>query len=157
MNNKKVIYTKRFPKISIEELGDALQSNKDFVSLTAEQESGYDFINHLLNESNYLPVSARIEQKEVFTNKIITFSTEYELDADVTEYFGYILANIYIEPGVFSGRIKELFTNILCMADTFSFAASRENAAVWLVSLLYYTHKHYLSGREITYLDECPK
>lgn len=155
MSEKKVIYSKRFPKESFAELGEETKQLNKESKTNDDIPEGEHIIDFLKRNRKAVPNEERIAEKDMFVRAIIDLSTTYQIDADIVEYDTYLICNLYLESSSYTGYLKKLFSGILVMADEMSiFPPTEENANyAILLSLTYHTHDIYFKGRKITDLD----
>lgn len=146
MFEKKTIFSKRYPQIVNESLDEELSGND---SKKDTYQSGEDFIRHLEKDSRLVPAPERQKKKDMFIRLAVMMSKDYQIDTDIYESDGSIVVNIYIEPSLFSGELKRLFTHLIMIADDISFFIPNDNKHSLLVSLDYFTHELYLSERKV--------
>ena len=143
MEGEKIIYTKRFPKIPIEEWME--ESSDEFIEkFDTDNQTGTEFIENLMKNTTYELVESRMKNKDVFIEKVKRLSLDYEIDADIAEHISSINVRLYIDIALYSGYVKSLFTEIITMADELSFLPADDCRI--LLTLEYYTHQRYVNG-----------
>lgn len=149
MNEEKLIYSKRFHNPTAQELEEKMNNDKDFESYKPRYETGNDFIENFINKVEYVPIPARIKDKQIFIDMAIELSQTYEIDTDIYEVEGHIAAKLIFMPCSFMGDVKEMLMDVLDMADDISFFTS--NKTLYAIELIafYNTHDLYFEGRKI--------
>lgn len=149
MSEEKLIYSKRFHNLTAQELEEEMENDKDFENYKPRYETGNDFIENFIKKAEYVPIPARIENKQVFIDMAIELSQTYEIDTDIYEADGHIAAKLLFMPCSFMGGVKEMFMDVLDMADDISFFTSKENPDAIELIASYNTHDLYVEGRKI--------
>lgn len=145
LSKKNLIFTRRFPPISVEELM-AEPLDNEILENEAKSQTGTEFIDQHLSKTTYEPVESRMVGKYTFISKVQELSNTYEIDADIYELGTSINVHLYIDMALYSGYVKSLFTEIITMADELSFVPEKEGDGRILLTLEYYTHQRYVSG-----------
>ena len=151
MSDKKVLYSKRFPKespLDLEKETEQLNSETKFDDGLKEGESILDFLER---NRTTVPNEERIKEKVLFIKAAIDLSETYEIDLDIVEYDTRVVANMFLQSSLYTGTIKKLISALIVMADEFDIfpPKDKENYTVNLL-LTYHTHDIYLNGRKIT-------
>ena len=151
MSDKKVLYSKRFPKespIDLEKEAEQLNSENNYDDGLKEGESILDFLER---NRTTVPNEERIKEKVLFIKAAIDLSETYEIDMDIVEYDTRVVANMFLQSSLYTGTIKKLISALIVMADEFDIfpPKDKENYTVNLL-LTYHTHDIYLNGRKIT-------
>lgn len=151
MSDKKVLYSKRFPKespLDLEKETEQLNSETKFDDGLKEGESILDFLER---KRTTVPNEERIKEKVLFIKAAIDLSETYEIDMDIVEYDTRVVANMFLQSSLYTGTIKKLISALIVMADEFDIfpPKDKENYTVNLL-LTYHTHDIYLNGRKIT-------
>ena len=154
MSDKKVLYSKRFPKespLDLEKETEQLNSETKFDDGLKEGESILDFLER---NRTTVPNEERIKEKVLFIKAAIDLSETYEIDMDIAEYDTRVVANMFLQSSLYTGTIKKLISALIVMADEFDIfpPKDKENYTVNLL-LTYHTHDIYLNGRKITDFD----
>lgn len=154
MEEKKVLYSKRFSKeylLDLEEKVEQLNSENKFDDGLEEGESFLDFIQ---KNQEYVPNEERLAEKDLFIKAAIDLADSYEIDTDIIEYDTRVIANIYLQTALYSGTLKKILSALIVMADQFDVFPPNEGEHYTVNLLLtYHTHDIYLKGRKITDLD----
>lgn len=154
MEEKKVLYSKRFPKenpLDLDEEFEQLNSEKKFDDGLKEGESILDFLER---NKTTVPNEERIKEKVIFVNAAIDLAETYQVDMDIAEYDTRVVANMFLQSSLYTGTIKKLISALIVMADEFDILPPKdgEDYTVNLL-LIYHTHDIFLNGRKITDLD----
>ena len=151
MSDKKVLYSKRFPKeslLDLEKEAEQLNSENNYDDGLKDGESIIDF---LVKNRTSVPNEERIKEKVIFIKAAVDLAETYEIDMDIVEYDTRVVANIFLQSSLYTGTIKKLISALIVMADEFDIfpPKDKENYTVNLL-LTYHTHDIYLNGRKIT-------
>ena len=154
MSDKKVLYSKRFPKespLDLEKETEQLNSETKFDDGLKEGESILDFLER---NRTTVPNEERIKEKVLFIKAAIDLSETYEIDMDIVEYDTRVVANMFLQSSLYTGTIKKLISALIVMADEFDIFPPKEGEDYTVNLLLtYHTHDIFLNGRKITDLD----
>ena len=154
MSDKKVLYSKRFPKespLDLEKETEQLNSETKFDDGLKEGESILDFLER---KRTTVPNEERIKEKVLFIKAAIDLSETYEIDMDIVEYDTRVVANMFLQSSLYTGTIKKLISALIVMADEFDIFPPKEGEDYTVNLLLtYHTHDIFLNGRKITDLD----
>lgn len=155
MEEMKVIYSKRYPKMSSAELDEEIEKlNKEnkFDDGLKEGESIVDFLER---NQKFVPNKERLAEKDLFLKVVKDLSESYEIDADIVEGNISCVAHLYLQSAAYTGTLKKILTGLIVMADELDILPPREDDAEYILhlSLTYHTHDIYLKGRKITELD----
>lgn len=154
MEEKKVLYSKRFPKERPLDLEKEIeQLNKEHKS-DNEPKEGESFLDFLERNRTTVPNEERIKEKVIFVKAAIDLAETYQIDMDIAEYDTRVVANMYLQSSLYTGTIKKLISALMVMADEFDIFPPKEGED-YAVNLLltYHTHDIFLNGRKITDLD----
>ena len=151
MSDKKVLYSKRFPKespLDLEKEAEQLNSENNYDDGLKDGESIIDF---LVKNRTSVPNEERIKEKVIFIKAAVDLAETYEIDMDIVEYDTRVVANMFLQSSLYTGTIKKLISALIVMADEFDIfpPKDKENYTVNLL-LTYHTHDIYLNGRKIT-------
>lgn len=155
MEEMKVIYSKRYPKMSSAELDEEIEKlNKEnkFDDGLKEGESIVDFLER---NQKFVPNKERLAEKDLFLKVLKDLSESYEIDADIVEGNISCVAHLYLQSAAYTGTLKKILTGLIVMADELDILPPREDDTEYILhlSLTYHTHDIYLKGRKITDLD----
>ena len=151
MSDKKVLYSKRFPKespLDLEKEAEQLNSENNYDDGLKDGESIIDFLER--NRTS-VPNEERIKEKVIFIKAAVDLAETYEIDMDIVEYDTRVVANMFLQSSLYTGTIKKLISALMVMADEFDIFPPKvgEDYTVNLL-LTYHTHDIYLNGRKIT-------
>ena len=154
MCDKKVIYSKRFPKeslLDLEKEAEQLNSENNYDDGLKDGESIIDFLK---KNQTTVPNEERIKEKVIFVKAAVDLAETYQIDMDIVEYDTRVVANMFLQSSLYTGTIKKLISALIVMADEFDIFPPKEgeNYTVNLL-LTYHTHDIFLNGRKITDLD----
>ena len=154
MSDKKVLYSKRFPKespIDLEKEAEQLNSENNYDDGLKDGESIIDFLER--NRTS-VPNEERIKEKVIFIKAAVDLAETYEIDMDIVEYDTRVVANMFLQSSLYTGTIKKLISALIVMADEFDIFPPKEGEDYTVNLLLtYHTHDIFLNGRKITDLD----
>ena len=154
MEEKKLLYSKRFPKKDFSDLDEEFeQLNKEHKS-DNEPEEGESFLDFLKRNRTAVPNEERIKEKAIFVKAALDLAETYQIDMDIAEYDTRVVANMYLQSSLYTGTIKKLTPALMVMADEFDIFPPKEGEDYTVNLLLtYHTHDIFLKGRKITDLD----
>lgn len=154
MEEKKVLYSKRFPKESHLDLDEEFEKlNKEHKS-DNEPKEGESLLDFLERNRSTVPNEERIKEKVIFVKAAIDLAETYQIDMDIAEYDTRIVANMYLQSSLYTGTIKKLISALMVMADEFDIFPPKEGEDYTVNLLLtYHTHDIFINGRKITDLD----
>lgn len=155
MEEKKVIYSKRFPKENFAEM------SKEIKQLNIENKyedgikEGESIIDFLRSNQKFVLNEERMAEKELFITAATDLSMSYEIDADILEDSTSCVVNLYLESSLYMGTLKKILSGLIVMADELDIFPPRKEDDPYtvLLSLTYHTHDIYLKGKKITDLD----
>lgn len=154
MSDKKVLYSKRFPKespLDLEKEAEQLNSENNYDDGLKDGESIIDFLER--NRTS-VPNEERIKEKVIFIKAAVDLAETYEIDMDIVEYDTRVVANMFLQSSLYTGTIKKLISALIVMADEFDIFPPKEGEDYTVNLLLtYHTHDIFLNGRKITDLD----
>ena len=154
MSDKKVLYSKRFPKeslLDLEKEAEQLNSENNYDDGLKDGESIIDFLER--NRTS-VPNEERIKEKVIFIKAAVDLAETYEIDMDIAEYDTRVVANMFLQSSLYTGTIKKLISALIVMADEFDIFPPKEGEDYTVNLLLtYHTHDIFLNGRKITDLD----
>lgn len=155
MEEKKVIYSKRFPKERYADLSEETKQLNREMKLDDGVPEGEHILDFIKRNQKAVPNDERIAEKDMFIKAVVDLSSTYEIDADIVEYDTHLSVYLYLECAAYTGYHKKLLSGIIVMADEMSVFPPKEANADYavLLSLTYHTHDIYFKGRKITDLD----
>ena len=142
MDNGKIIYEKRFPKLTMRDYIAMLEESERELP-TFQREDSTAFFQNLLKDVVRIVIPERIENYAFFISMAKQVAERNEVDTVITEYEDRYVAEFHIDNNSTNFGLKDLIE----YADHVSFGCEGENA---VVSVIYYTHATYRSGVQIT-------
>ena len=154
MEEKKVLYSKRFPKEDFSDIDEKFEQLNKENKLDDELKEGESFLDFIKKNQTSVPNKQRIEEKELFIRAAIDLAESYSIDTDIVEYDTRIVANVFLQSSLYTGTIKKIISGLIVMADQFNIFPPKEGEDYTVNLLLtYHTHDIYFKGRKITDLD----
>lgn len=154
MEEKKVLYSKRFPKEDFSDIDEKFEQLNKENKLDDEIKEGESFLDFIKKNQTSVPNKQRIEEKELFIRAAIDLAESYSIDTDIIEYDTRIVANVFLQSSLYTGTIKKIISGLIVMADQFDIFPPKEGEDYTVNLLLtYHTHDIYFKGRKITDLD----
>ena len=154
MEEKKVLYSKRFPKGDFSDIDEKLEQLNKENKLDDELKEGESFLEFIEKNQKFVPNEQRIAEKELFIKAAVDMAESYQIDTDIVEYDTRVVANIYLQTALYSGTLKKLISALIVMADQFDIFPPKEGEEYTVNLLLtYHTHDIYFKGRKVTDLD----
>lgn len=154
MEEKKVLYSKRFPKEDFSDIDEKFEQLNKENKLDDELKEGESFLDFIKKNQTSVPNKQRIEEKELFIRAAIDLAESYSIDTDIVEYDTRIVANVFLQSSLYTGTIKKIISGLIVMADQFDIFPPKEGEDYTVNLLLtYHTHDIYFKGRKITDLD----
>lgn len=154
MEEKKVLYSKRFPKEDFSDIDEKFEQLNKENKLDDEIKEGESFLDFIKKNQTSVPNKQRIEEKELFIRAAIDLAESYSIDTDIIEYDTRIVANVFLQSSLYTGTIKKIISGLIVMADQFDIFPPKEGEEYTVNLLLtYHTHDIYFKGRKITELD----
>lgn len=135
---EKVIYEKKYPKESTEEL-QVLQDRCGEPTVPFEK-----FFKQLCEDLVYILIPSRQEAAGEFIRVAREISEQYQIDIKITQHTGNICVDLYFNSGC---RIQYL-KDIIVLADDIGLFANIFGYEI-VLSLDFYTRAVYLRGRQI--------
>lgn len=154
MEEKKVLYSKRFPKEDFSDIDEKFEQLNKENKLDDEIKEGESFLDFIKKNQTSVPNKQRIEEKELFIRTALDLAESYSIDTDIIEYDTRIVANVFLQSSLYTGTIKKIISGLIVMADQFDIFPPKEGEDYTVNLLLtYHTHDIYFKGRKITDLD----
>ena len=142
MDNSKVIYEKKFHHLSEEECEKLYNEvNTDFMAVAKKDPAL--FCKQLLESTVRVIMPDRVENSGFFIAMAKEIAEHYETDAVVTEYEDRLSAEFRINCDDTYAGLKQ----IIEFSDDICFRC--DNGDV-ILSIIYYTHATYRSGKQVT-------
>ncbi len=146
----KVIYCKQFPHQDIDKLLEEQEvSGEKFSSMP--RESPEAFRQRIEQSSTYILRADKAQKKEAFINLAKSLSAGYEIDMKIEEYGYFVSVTMYMDCATYTGEVKKMLTELTIMSENISFFLSSTDPCDFILSLDYFTHDHYVSGRKVDY------
>ena len=142
MYSSKIIYEKKFPKITREEYDQRIEDTYSELPPFRHQDS-QTFVKNLLESVVRIIIPDRMENSGFFISMAKQVAEHNEIDTVITEYEDRYVAEFHVDNDSTSFGLKDL----IGYADHVSFGCEEGNA---IVGVIYYTHATYRSGRQIT-------
>lgn len=142
MYSSKIIYEKKFPKITREEYDQRIEDTYSELPPFRHQDS-QTFVKNLLESVVRIIIPDRMENSGFFISMAKQVAEHNEIDTVITEYEDRYVAEFHIDNDSTSFGMKDLIE----YADHVSFGCKDENA---VVGVIYYTHATYRSGKQVT-------
>lgn len=154
MEEKKVLYSKRFPKEDFSDIDEKFEQLNKENKLDDEIKEGESFLDFIKKNQTSVPNKQRIEEKELFIRAALDLAESYSIDTDIIEYDTRVVANVFLQSSLYTGTIKKIISGLIVMADQFDIFPPKEGEDYTVNLLLtYHTHDIYFKGRKITDLD----
>lgn len=154
MEEKKVLYSKRFPKEDFSDIDEKFEQPNKENKFDDEIKEGESFLDFIKKNQTSVPNKQRIKEKELFIRAALDLAESYSIDTDIIEYDTRIVANVFLQSSLYTGTIKKIISGLIVMADQFDIFPPKEGEDYTVNLLLtYHTHDIYFKGRKITDLD----
>ena len=140
----KIIYSKRFPRTSLEDFLKEHDVTDDF-PLPIQLESPDKFFNRMIEDSAYILNPSKAARQQRFIDLAIDLSSNFEIDMEIKDCFYYITTTMYLDCATCAGSLKSMFAELITMSDRISSFISSTDPCDFIISLDYYTHDHYVS------------
>lgn len=146
---QKVIYQKKYPKPSAEELEAELEGCDDlfkqFEEMTSNESVTEKDIFKMLNKGAvYVPLPDRVKPAEEFIKTAIDISETYEIDTEIRQGAGTITVVFSFDSGGAMGFLKRAVR----FADDISLLANVDGYDIVMI-LDFCTHAVYRHGRQM--------
>lgn len=143
-----VIYSKRYAHLHEESKQPTEKGMPPSKKETTNAEASLQKFRHRVNEESiYVPKPGREKESQRFITLAKELSDLYEVDIDVIQksYFVEVDFHLYCStyPSDFTRRLAELFN----MCDRFCSFLFESEPSDFTLSLEFYTHDFYLSGK----------
>lgn len=137
----KIIYEKKYSHLMQEDYIHAGETS-DNTATMAECESK-SYFKKIFENTVLVLIPERIEGREIFIDAAKEMGEFYQIDTVITERDDRISVTYSVDCGVNFRGLKK----IISLADDLNF---RSNEDTVLLTLIYYTHATYRSGRKIS-------
>ena len=113
-----------------------------------------DLFNKVENESEFVPVPDRLKIADKLISQTVAVAEKLELNVDITRNDDSIDFCFFESIGLFQGNLKDLFGEMFIICDSVSMYKPKEDPISlpgdsWIVDFSFYTHRHFVAGREI--------
>lgn len=142
MENNNIIYEKRYPKLTTEDYDRMLEETESELSSYKRLDSA-TFFKNLMENTVRIVIPERMENRGFFIAMAKEVAENNRIDLIITEYEDRYIAEFYIDCDSTNFGLKELIS----YADDIRVGCDKENA---VVSIIYYTHAIYRSGKRIS-------
>lgn len=146
----KIIYSNRFPRTSLENFLEE-HDVTDNLTPPIQLESPDTFFNRMVENSVYVLNPNKVAGQQKFIDLAIELSSDFEIDMEIKDCFYYITATMYLDCATCAGSLKSMFAALITMSDRISSFISPTDPCDFIISLDYYTHDHYVSGKKVDY------
>ena len=137
----KIIYEKKYSPLMQE---DFISTEETGINKTAMTESDSEsYFKKIFENTVMVMIPERIEGREMFIDATKEMGEFYQIDTVITEHDDRISATYSVDCGVNFRGLKK----IISLADDLNFRSNEETV---LLTLIYYTHATYRSGRKIS-------
>lgn len=141
MDNGKIIYEKRFPKLTMSDYNAMLEESE--IELPAfQRQDSTTFFQNLLKNIVRIVMPERIKTCAFFISMAKQVAEHNEVDTVITEYEDCFVAKFYIGNDNTSFGLKKLIE----YSDTVNFGYEEKCA---VISVNYYTHAIYRNGKRV--------
>lgn len=141
-----IIYERKYGDI-LRKLSEQGIGDKDTLSPVVNRDTAGEYARALLSNTVRVIMPERLEGKVKFIETAKEIEAEYLIDLTISAFDNYITATYSLECNADFHCLKK----IISQADEISFQSDGDKV---LLSLNYYTHATYLSGRKVSPLDD---
>lgn len=142
----KLIFSKRFPRLDADEM--RAQAAEDPLE-SAPPPSFDKFLREVRENSVYVPIPDKIARRQRFIDLAKQLCLDYEIDTEIKEYGHFISVNLHLYCGAYTGTLKRMLSELVSMCDRVCSFRPKTGPYDLTLSLDYYTHDHYISGRKV--------
>lgn len=147
MEEGKVIFEKKYPKLDWAELEAEMEKERKFCSgdqnLTADE-----IVDRMSKDIKTVEMPERRKTVIAFIQNVTQIAETYEVDVRITQYETHVTADFFFDGGGRMGFLKEA----IAYADDISIFQDKDGADFKL-SIDHYTHAVYRKGRKVLPLD----
>lgn len=144
--NDGIIHERKYGDI-LRKLSEQGKDGENYLSSTFSESSPEEYAKTLLSNAVSVVIPERVEGKVKFIEAAKEIGAEYLIDLTISAFNNYITATYSLECNSDFHCLKK----IISQADEISFQSDGDKV---LLSLNYYTHATYLSGRKVSPLDD---
>ena len=106
------------------------------------------------NESEFVPVPDRLKIADKLISRTVALAKELEFNVDITRNEDSIDFCFFDSVGLFQGELKDFFGEMFIICDSVSMYKPKEGTVPlhgdsWIVDFSFFTHRHFVAGREI--------
>lgn len=150
-DKEKIIYHKQFPRINpMERCMDksSLDNTEKEKSLARPIESLW---NYMTENSVYNANPKKLAGRQEFIDIAIILSTEYEISMTIKDHLYFVEIIMYWDCCACTGEMKKMLAELVNRCDCINSFIPKGKQCDVILSLDYYTHDHYVSGRKVDY------
>lgn len=143
---KRIIYEKKYPHMNL----DDYDQIHDEATKSAVEEIKWDskeICKRVFERTVRVMMPERVEGVRHFVDMAKELAEFYEIDTTVTEYEDRIVATFIVDTCYTFSGVKK----IILFSDDICFQQKEENI---MLSVIFYTHATYSSGRKITPVND---
>ena len=142
---KEKIYSRRYPQaLEIMELINRSQTKEE---REAAKQSFNEFWRQLQEESVYILMPERIKGARRFVALAKELSEAYGIDMDIWEKSYFIQVDLHLYCASYPTELTQRVAELFCLCDRFHSFILPQEPGDFTLSLDFYTHQYYLSGR----------
>ena len=105
------------------------------------------FVDHLINDIEYIPIPERIIESENFVELAIEYSTLSEIAIEVKQLSDRIVATYFFDFLLEQNPSKNMLADLIKMSDSVDLYRPTDNeTGILNLMLTYKTHDHYLKS-----------
>lgn len=113
-----------------------------------------DLFNKVENESRFIPVPERLEIADKLISRTVALAKKLEFNVDIVRNDDSIDFCFFDSIGLFQGDLKDFLGEMFIICDAVSMYKPKEVASSlpgdsWIVDFSFYTHRHFVAGKEI--------
>lgn len=143
----KKIYSRRYPQGP--ETMDLLHEPQPEEEREAAKQSFNEFWRRLQKESVYVLIPERIKDARRFVALAEELSEIYGIDMDIWEKSHFIQVDLHLRCASYSAGLTRRVAELFSLCDRFHSFILPQESGDFTLSLDFYTHQYYLSGRLI--------
>lgn len=147
MPNSKKIYSRQYPPDpDIVKLLNTPQTEEE---KNSAKRSFAGFWRCMKEETVYIPMPERIKASRYFIERAKELSEVYELDMDIWEKPYFIQVDLHLRCAAYTTGLTRRVAELFSLCDQFHSFIQPQGPGDFTLSLDFYTHQYYLSGRLI--------
>lgn len=141
LSQGKIIYSRRFQQIKWDEkLYQEAEREAETVKKTPLWTDFKEHLRELEEGRFYVLREDKMEGRQRFIDLAERLSLDFEIDMDIREYDYYISVVLYLYCGIYSGKGKDMFSELLTLSDSVDIWQSTEAPFDMMLLLNYDTH-----------------